>query len=483
MNWVNRKGRYYLQIILLLWLVACGPVGAFGPTEPQIPVSALSVDPLFKEFYQALGGQEVLGLPLSGVVELEGKKCQYVEAALMCFYQNELENSRRYALEGLGYRMGVKDDPGIPVPLDPGDRDLGGGYSLYHEFIPLYDRLYGALYAGRPLTRVRVNHETRRFEQFFENVGFYRRFDDPKGQVHLLPYGEYLCGAGCSRNLKEYWSIVRQGEITQPFELALYRLGWNGFGRPLGQARRADDGMIEQLYDRALLYAAPDDLAHPHLRPLALWLGVQAQPLTTEISHEQLVFYGVENGLGHNVPVFFDAFIAAHGGRENAGHPLTEFYPVEGGRYRQCFENYCLEYDPSAPSDRRVRLVDLGWEYAMATEPAQIARRRFDAETLTLQLSEAHPQLARGAMQVIQIQVISWQDGQGIALATGTISLHLPGQEGRPFPPTNEEGRSEVTLPPLEGLPPMSVVEYQVCLDFTDPSPVCAVDSFVYRGD
>ena len=38
-------------------------------------------------------------------------------------------------------------------------------------------------------------------------------------------------------------------------------------------------------------------------------------------------------------------------------------------------------------------------------------------------------------------------------------------------------------LAPFDGLANMSAIEYQVCLDLPDDPQVCAVDSFIYRGE
>ncbi len=481
----RRKFICLLGFILLL-LTACGPVGTFGPTVPQIPVSGEEAEPPFREFYQALGSQEVLGQPISEMVERDGKQCQFFEAVLMCFNPNEDENNRRYQLEPLGYELSLVDDPGLTPQADPRDRDLGGGFWLFHEFIGLYDRIYGSLYAGRPLTQLRLNHAMRRYEQFFENVGFYRSFDEPAGRAHLIHYGAFLCGPDCSRELNDFWLTVESGAISQPFELALQRAKWTGLGRPVTQARLTADGMIEQVYDNAFLYAPVDEPAHIHMRPLVLWNGnIAIQPLVERNPHEQLVFYEVENGLGHNVPLFFDSYIAALGGREVAGRPLTELFPTENGCYRQCFESYCLDYRPDAQEGQRVSMVDLGWQYAKNTDPGQIARRFFSPETLEIQLNEEKSQVGRGEEQRILMRVISRTNGQPVRLVPARVTLLLPDRAGPGgnFPPTDGDGRAEAVLPPLDGLPAMSVVEYQVCLELPGNTPVCAVDSFVYRGE
>jgi hypothetical protein len=272
----------------------------------------LNVDPTFKEFYAILGGIERLGPPLTTLFEREGQRCQFTEAVLMCVGPTETNAARHFYLAPLGLQMDVREETPLAA-AQAGTRDLGEGFVLYEEFAPLYDQLFGALYAGRPLTQVRVNQASRRYEQFFENVGFYRRFDDPPDQVHMLPYGAYLCGPDCSHWLDDFWLIQQSGMIPQPFELSVQRLGLSALGAPLTQPSRTADGFIEQVYDNALLFAPETDLSQVRLRPLVRMLAfVQSEKLTVEKPHDQLVFYEVKDGLGYNVPVFFDHFIAFH---------------------------------------------------------------------------------------------------------------------------------------------------------------------------
>jgi hypothetical protein len=90
-----------------------------------------------------------------------------------------------------------------------------------------------------------------------------------------------------------------------------------------------------------------------------------------------------------------------------------------------------------------------------------------------------------GEAQQLNVRILDRATGQSMALVAGEFSLHLPDREPLTvdFPPTNADGQSSVSLLPLEGLNPMDVIEYQVCLDLPDSPKICAVDSFVYRGN
>lgn len=452
------------------------------PTRPSGP----SVDPVFREFYQTLGGQTVLGQPLTVRLDQDGKSCQYTDAVLMCYNPAEVDIVRRFSLEGLGNRLGVRESNPFSSP-QMGSRDLGNGFVLYEEFAPLYDRIFGGLYAGRPLTQVRVNQANQRYEQFFENVGFYRGFDEPPGSVHLLSYGAYLCGPGCSKNLNEYWGIIQTSLVAQPFELSVSRLGWFDLGAPLSQPRLTPDGEIEQVYDNVVLYAPHDDLSQVRFRPIVLWLKLAPEDrLVARNQHEQLVFYEVEAGLGHNVPLFFDQFIANHGGRDLAGKPLTEVFVHQMERvFRQCFESYCLDYDLNAPQDLRVRMAPLGLEYIRQSDPAQVLRQAFSSDTVLLQVEEEQSQLGKDEQQRIRLHVHRRADGKPMYLVEGTLTVSMPGKPAVIYhiKPTDQNGLSEQVLEPIMDLPAMSVIEYQICLNLPSEVPICQTDSFLYRGE
>jgi len=472
-------------IASLSTLIFLRPIAALLRPAPT-PTGSFAVDPLFRDFYQSLGGLAVLGQPLAPRFEQNAQSCQYTQAVLMCFDPAESDPAWQYRLEPLGTRLGVRDSAPFASP-QMGSRDLGGGYVLYDEFAALYESLRGGLYAGRPLTQLRVNQENQRYEQFFENLGFYRRFDDPPGSARLIPYGAYLCGPDCSRDLAEYWGIVQANQIDQPFELSLRQRGWSDLGAPLAQPRLAEDGALEQVYDGAVLYAPHDQLDQLRFRPLVRWLRMaQDNPLVPRSAHEKLVFYEVKDGLGHNVPDFFDAFIASHGGRELAGQPLSEMFERKPGQlFRQCFESYCLDYHLTEAPEQRVRLAPLGLEYAHRSEPTQSLRQAFSAETVLLQVEEASPLLGKGEAQRIRVHVRRQPGARPMYLVDASLTLVMPGKPAQLFNlrPTDQDGATELVLPPIEDLPAMSIIEYQVCLNLPSIQPICQTDSFLYSGN
>jgi hypothetical protein len=273
--------------------------------------------------------------------------------------------------------------------------------------------------------------------------------------------------------------------IAQPFELSVQRLGWAALGAPLSQPARTADGFIEQAYDNALLFAPENDLSQVRLRPLVRMLNsVPPEPLVEKKQHDQLVFYEVKGGLGHNVPLFFDRFIALHGGRDLSGDPLSEMFVLQPDRiFRQCFENYCLDYDALAPEETRVRMVPLGLDYIRQTDPAQILRSAFTSDTVQLNIEEAHPQLNQGQNQRVTLHVYNRKDGKPMYLVEGTVTLTYPGRPSDTvyFKPTDSTGSSSVDFQVPKDLANMSVVEYRVCLNLPAEPRICSFESFLYR--
>ena len=176
-------------------------------------------------------------------------------------------------------------------------------------------------------------------------------------------------------------------------------------------------------------YAPVSNPGNVRLRQLSTLLGIPADPLVAKNPHPQLVFYEIDGGLGHNVPKPFDDFIALHGGKDLAGKPISEVYQAEGEQvYRQCFENYCLDYDPTAGESLRVRLVPYGRLYMkrVSADPSIVVRNPFSEDTVSLQVSEAKPQVSSKEEQQIFTLVLQKKSQQPIENVEATLMLTLP---------------------------------------------------------
>ncbi len=475
----------YLGVLIAVLLVsaACTDGLTLAPSSIQSP-HAQAVDTTFKEFYQTLGGNEVLGPAISALEIRENMQCQFTERALMCF-NAAASGVGRFRLYPLGLELNVQEDVRMASATGSDRSRVVDGIVIYEKFLPLYDRLYGARYVGRPLTELRINQELHRAEQFFENVGFYQDLSDPNGPVFLIPYGAYLCGGECSYRLNEYWSIVKTNLTEQPFAGSIARLGGPGaFGSLLLKPRVTSDGMIEQVYANVAFFAPQDDTSQVRLRSLPLILGYEVQPLAEMKIHDQLVFYEVKDGLGHNVPRPFDEFVASHGGRDLAGQPISEVILLKDQNiYRQCFENYCLDFDPTASDAMKVRMAPLGQEYIERfppTEDVQI-RNAFSLDNISLLVTADKPNINDNETQYIRMMIRQKDTGQPVERVEATLVLKYQDSPAIRFflPPSDENGMSVVEIPPQTGLANGTRLSYQVCLNLPSEQPICALDSYL----
>lgn len=462
-----------------LLLAGCGK----NAGKSQAAGKTFEIAPSFREFYQTLGGEDLLGPAISESFQFDTSQCQYTVDALMCMNPSATDSSR-FSLYPLGSTMNVREDPSSN-PVQENGRVVNG-YSIYEEFTTLYDQL-GQQYAGAPLTQVRLNYSQQRIEQFFENVGFYRRFSDPQGQVHLLAYGAYTCEEKCQYSPSVDALIIDTNKAVddQPFLPTLGRMGGaTVFGDPLTQPYIASDGYEEQVYANAVIYAPAGNTTSVKLRPLPLLLNLMhTEPgPKTYSSQDGVVFYPVEGELGYHVPLDFDRFIASHGGLEISGNPIAEVMEYSAGVYRQCFENYCLDYTPSAAEDLRIQLAPLGREYLEQLQ-SQSTEQMFtiSPDTVTLTVSEQFKRLSPDSPQKIDLHAIRSEDQQPLANIEADLDITLPDNSHYTdvFPATTSDGNSSLIVPAMTNIPNGSILTYRVCLKAATTQPVCNSGSYL----
>lgn len=467
-----------IPIILLVFLLSACSENLGLPTT----ISSYPVDSVFREFYSMLGGQGMLGPAISVIEEHQDLQCQYTERALMC-YNPAITDETRYRLYPLGPELGIQPDRHLANSTS-GER-LVDGIAIYEKFQPLYDRLYGARYVGKPLTELRINQDLQRVEQYFENVGFFQALNDPNGPVALIPYGAYKCTGHCSAYSNELFAVIKANSVEQPFGPAVARLGGpSAVGAMLLKPQTDADGSIQQLSTNVMFSAPGGDISQARLLPLPQMLGYQVQPLTAQNVHPQLVFYEISDGLGHNVPKPFDTFIALHGGWPLAGIPTSEVVELAGQKlYEQCFENYCLLYDPSATDALKVRMAPLGQEYLTqhpAPEEAQI-RNDFSPESIALTISADKPSLNDNETQTIRVSVQQVKTAKPLERVEASLLISTPGKpQARTFlPPTDANGLTQAAIPPQPDLSNGTRLVYQVCLNLPSDQPICAQESYL----
>lgn len=469
------------RLVLLVTLLLSG-CGGFQVEQQAAPtVSEFQVAPVFREYYQDLGGTDTLGAPISPLFDKRRLQCQYTLNVLMCWDSYET-GAGRFQLYPLGKEIGVYDTPEI-FGQAPGQRVIGG-YIIYPDFVSLYERLGGEQHLGRPLTVVRYNYEEQRVEQYFERAGFYQSFDDMDGKVGLLPYGAALCQQECRYARDVSIRLRSDKHIRTPFAAALQQWGGLSFsGQPLTNPYPALDGHVEQVYENAVFYVLPDQPQEVRLRPLPVWLGMATTPPGPKLydRDRNVVFYTVSGDLGYHVPVLFDAFIAAHGGVQVSGNPIAETIAYENNTPRQCFENYCLNLYPNAAQNFRVRPASLGLRYLQMFSPLQQAKTQAPEGGVMLNIREAAPQLPANQPQKIELQVLARSTQLPAPNLPAELKLIAPdGAEYLyDFPVTSLDGKTWLEIPPIPGLPNGSLMAYQVCVILPQDSPVCQNDAYL----
>lgn len=466
---------------LLVGVLLAGCVPQAPQTVPK--KGTYAVDALFREFYASLGGEDTFGPAITALFNRSGNQCQYTQNALLCF-SPQANGMERYNLEPLGTGMNVSE------ALDPSAMGSAAAETIpiYEEFTTLYEKMFGSSYAGRPLTAVRFNPNRNRIEQYFENVGFYRNIDAERGDVHLLAYGVYACSSDCLYTPPETAVVVPgPAVVEQPFLSQLVRLGGlTVFGMPLTEPYTAADGGLEQVYENVVMYSPANDPDSMRLRSATILLNIQQEPLIPESAEPPsgMVFYTVNNSLGHYVLLDFDHFIAGHGGLEISGQPTGEVTQLGDGLMRQCFENYCLRYDSTSTLSERVRLEPLGRDYMLAfnIQPYESAPFLITPESVRVVAHAGSPRLPADQPQTFELIVMYAENEQPIANARATLTLTLPGGQQALYnlPPTDTQGRTSLTIAPIQPPPDNGkVISFEACLVNPTGQPVCSTETYL----
>ncbi len=453
------------RLLLLLFSLSLLTAACVPPTPP-----AQGIDPLFRDFYGLRGGDTVLGRALGPTYVVENRSYQITANAILAF-DPSLPQGEKFSFAPIGVSL-VTADPALPA--SPETTGLVNGHLIYTEFDAKFRELGEIRFVGSPLTEVRVNHEQNHIEQYFERLGLYIDLADPQRKVRLLPYGLLFChtqpeSAGCSASNGGEALIANLP--PEPFLPLLDRLGTSFTGKPLSPAYLAEDGNLEQVYENVILAAPPDNLRALFLRPLPQLVGISPQPPTTPRNGSGLTFVPQKDGLGYNIATEFIQYTARHGATEISGAPTTELFEVNGLR-RQCFTNYCLDFDASAPLGTQIRPAPLGYDYWRA--------RTSLTPGLELQIWENSPYLGVGETQIIGLLAYNQTPTQPLKDLQPTITFTLPdgSQQNATFPPTSASGTSY--LPWVETKLP-GTYKYQICVTWPGAEPVCHAESWLVR--
>jgi hypothetical protein len=464
----------WLLILILLINTACTSIGYNPPTPTQI--DRLTIDPVFREFYRHLGGEDVLGPPISPVFNNGTARIQYVQKAKMVF-DPSTSIRQRFTLAPLGVEMGVIEPPVLP-PEHPGF-NYDGGHVIAPEFLPLYEKL-GAYVVGKPLTEVRYNSIRRRHEQYFESVGFYRH--EGSEQVHLLDYGVWACNDNCRQHISALRSpdatidlITRIDPAFVPF---VNQWGADFTGFAISEPYVNKEGNWEQVFENVVLEAdSPDAPDTARLRPLTQRLNISPDTPREFTQRSDQHFIPREGKRGYELQSSFWEYLGDHGGLELSGAPITHLAPLNGSVLHQCFENLCLMYDQQAPPSGRVRPEPVGHVYKTLYYQPTHAANRLQSEPM-IRIWERYPFIIPGQEQEVAVSVI--QDNLPLSGMQPTLVLTmLDGSEkALAMEVTDASGRSSQRLAPIEG-PTGSLILYKICLPLPEEQESCKEDSFV----
>jgi len=481
--------------------MACKTTASY---EAPPEIQSFDVDPLFKTIYGRLGGVDTLGPVISSPFSYGPLSYQFTVAALLVENPDSAK-AEPAGLGAVGLDLGILESAVTP-PDDP-SLVYVDGHVIDPSFVPLYQKLGGGSLVGKPITEARFNPQKKRVEQYFENLGFYRLENDPEGTAHLLAYGYWKCGRDCPESslANEDALVETPVPITPELGVAVERLGLGLTGFALAPPTTGSDGVLEQIFENVILAIPNGSESRVFLRPLSALVGIEPEPPVPPSEDPTLYFYPLADGAGHNVLKSFLDYLAAHGGLDASGPPITELVQQDFGTYRQCFANLCLEGHPTERGVLRICPAPLGFEYwkdqhgsqGQNSEPVTGQTPVIESPDLTPPTPVSPETLSREVGDGIILHV--WkkypviQPDQrqeiGAIVLEGSLPvpdlavelfLNLPdGEQVRiQMPPTGSDGQSFYQLEPLDS-PPGSPVVFKICVYYQAGVPTCVEDRFV----
>jgi hypothetical protein len=215
------------------------------------------------------------------------------------------------------------------------------------------------------------------------------------------------------------------------------------------------------------------------VQPMVEMLGIVEEPLVEPRPDPLLEFIEIDNGLGHNVPRYFMEFIERHGGFWLSGPPISEVHAQSSGIYRQYFANLSLEFDLNKPEGSRLSLTPLGYLYKdQYYRPEKDFERSQRLDNAKLLIYETISDLRKNQSQTIVVTI--YQDGFPLKNREPILLMKLPdgSQPTYRFPPTDENGKTSLTVPPINNAPRYTMIPYEVCLEAEVGHDQCKEENF-----
>ncbi len=424
--------------------------------------------------YDHLGGEKVLGPVISELAIDNGRKFQYTMNGLLV-YDESRPTTEYYSLAPLGVRIGISEPP-VPPPDQPG-LIYTNGHIVDPDFASFFDENM-SVFVGLPLTEVLYNSSRGRYEQYFENLGFYK--NKGTGEVGLLAYGTFDCQDKCDDVDAGLGVIDYKYKEAPVFRPLINKYGWRFTGFPLGELFEKD-GKLHQVFQNMVLTAgAADQPESVRLLNITGSLDIHAEEPRLQSGAPDMNFFGTSGELGYEIPLYFWDYLMAHGGLEVSGAPITHLESTPNQTIRQCFENLCLVFDPNAPLSLRIAPETLGAYYlgkhgeAPVPAASQSEKKR---SPLILRINESQPTLPMNQQQNIEISVS--RDGFPVPGIVLEIVLDLPDGSSETYvlPASGSDGKTAQLLPVIQA-DNGTVILYQVCVIGQDETNICYEDSF-----
>jgi hypothetical protein len=458
-------------VITLLTLVIGGIVACAPKPSAFVPGICEQLENPFRDFCDRVGG-EIIGKPLSTLLDFDGTECQFTTNFLLCYDKKKISRVKLYPLSTLlyfGTEAKFVSEQDQTCGLDPDFERLDKKISSE------------SINTGRLLTCPIYDYDGGQKYQFRENLAYSISITDPNAEAVLIPLGEKACRqyGGCDFVLK---NGQVQPDLPLPCTDQFDRIGFGDLTGRLATIPFSTDGCNHVVIFAGVAFCMSDDCSSFRALPLGTHYGVSSLP---DYKNEQYPyrsrFYSVEGDLGFHVLSEIDNFIVEHGGYEISGEPISAAYSqTDPAIWRQCFENYCVDYNMTLPRGQNIKLIPLGDIAASRLEPGLLARPVYSNYSVNFYLGEQQPYIARDAQQSLTLNVFNAQnqpiDDLNFVLTLESADGILLGEYS--FPPTDAQGKTQLVLGPIEGNSG-DIFEYSVCLDLQTAYPMCKSDTFI----
>jgi hypothetical protein len=386
-------------------------------------------------------------------------------------YDRAAHEVERVSFSPLGRDMPIFELPSGEAPK-PGER-YQNGYPIFDKFVPLFDKLGGAAVTGKPLTGVYKNTTRDRYEQYFENLGFFWLEGDRDNAVHLLAYGAWNCGIHCP-NQPPGPGIIKLPHsnvlffVRKAAELGLDFTG-EALSAPFNQA-----GQIRQVYQNIVFTADQRDQSDVKLLALPEAVGMDREEPRPPSPAPDMEFYSVQENLGYNVPKSFTEYIQLHGGFGFVGEPINHVYRPDDQTMQQCFVSLCLEGKIDEKEGVTVSVMPLGQEFIYPENPTQVPTW----VDLAIQVGETHPMISPDLEQ--EIWAVVFSAGVPVPNIEPELTMTMPDGTEQIYrmAATDENGETRQIIPPIEA-ENGTLVPYVICVHVENQQRFCVGSSYV----